>query len=50
MSVDNLICLGSNHHRQVHYDNVMIINNNDKYVEYDLDGIKVKIDKIKLNK
>ena len=30
--------------------NVEIINNNDTYVEYNIDGIKVKIDKIKLNK
>lgn len=33
-----------------HYGNVEIINNNDTYVEYNIDGIKVKIDKIKLNK
>lgn len=50
LSVDNLICLCPNHHRQVHYGNVKIINNNDKYVEYNLDGIQVKIDKIELNK
>ena len=50
LSVDNLICLCPNHHKQVHYGNVEIINNNDTYVEYNIDGIKVKIDKIKLNK
>lgn len=50
LSVDNLICLCPNHHREVHYGNVNIINNNDKYVEYNLDGVQVKIDKIKLNK
>lgn len=50
LSIDNLICLCPNHHREVHYGNVKIINNNDTYVEYNLDGIQVKIDKIKLTK
>ena len=50
LSVDNLICLCPNHHREVHYGNVTIINNNDTYIEYDLDGIPVKINKIKFNK
>ncbi|MDV4150065.1 HNH endonuclease signature motif containing protein [Clostridium sp. AL.422] len=50
LSVDNLICLCPNHHRELHYGNVKIINNNDTYVEYNLDGTQVKIDKIKFNK
>lgn len=50
LSVDNLICLCPNHHREVHYGNVKIINNNDMYVEYNLDGIEVKVNKIKVNK
>lgn len=50
LSVDNLICLCPNHHRQVHYGNVKIIHNNDTYVEFFIDGIQIKIDKIKLNK
>lgn len=50
LSVDNLICLCPNHHREVHYGNVTIINNNDEYIEYNLDGITVKIDKIQFNK
>ena len=49
LSVENLICLCPNHHRQVHYGNVELINNNDTYLEYNIDGIQVKIDKIKLN-
>ena len=48
--MDNLICLCPNHHREVHYGNVKIINNNDMYVEYNLDGIEVKVNKIKVNK
>lgn len=50
LSVDNLICLCPNHHREVHYGNVKLINNNDTYVEYNLDGIQVKVNKIKFNK
>ena len=49
LSVDNLICLCPNHHKQVHYGNVNIIDNNDTYVEYNIDGIQVKVYKIKLN-
>lgn len=49
LSVDNLICVCPNHHRQLHYGNVKIINNNNIYVEYNIDGIQVKINKVKLN-
>ncbi|QJA09085.1 EVE domain-containing protein [Romboutsia sp. CE17] len=47
LSVDNLICLCPNHHRQMHYGNVEILSNNDLYTEYKIDGNMIKIEKVK---
>ncbi|RDY25836.1 EVE domain-containing protein [Romboutsia weinsteinii] len=46
LSVDNLICLCPNHHRQLHYGDVEVIDNNDLYIEYKIDGKAVKIQKV----
>lgn len=45
LSVDNLICVCPNHHRQIHYGNVELISNNELYTEYKIDGELVKIEK-----
>lgn len=49
LSVDNLICLCPNHHRQIHYGDVEILSNNDLYIEYKIDGNIVKVEKVKFD-
>ena len=49
LSVENLICVCPNHHRQIHYGNVDIISDNDKYIEYKIDEESFKIYKIDLD-
>ncbi len=48
LSVENLICVCPNHHRQIHYGNVDLISDNDKYIEYKIDDDLIKINKINL--
>ncbi|CEN74606.1 putative restriction endonuclease [[Clostridium] sordellii] len=49
LSVENLICVCPNHHRQIHYGNVGIISDNNKYIEYKIDDNIIKINKIDLD-
>lgn len=49
LSVENLICVCPNHHRQIHYGNVGIISDNNKYIEYKIDEDIIKIKKIDLD-
>lgn len=49
LSVDNLTCLCPNHHRQMHYGDVEILENNDLYIKYRIDKEEVKIEKIKFD-
>lgn len=49
LSVDNLISVCANHHRQIHYGDVELISNNDDYIEYKIDGKLIKIEKVKIS-
>ncbi|RTE52769.1 EVE domain-containing protein [Arenibacter aquaticus] len=46
----NLLTVCANHHRQLHYGNVKLIENNDKYFEFTIDNQQIRIDKIKVDK
>lgn len=48
LSVENLICVCPNHHRQLHYGNVDIILNSELYIKYLIDNKEVTIKKINL--
>lgn len=43
----NLLTVCANHHRQLHYGDVKLIENNDKYFEFTIDNQKIRIDKMK---
>lgn len=49
LSVDNLICLCPNHHRQMHYGDVEVLINNDLYIKYKIDGKEVEVKKIRFD-
>lgn len=43
----NLLTVCANHHRQLHYGDVKLIENNDKYFEFTIDNQQIRINKIK---
>ena len=43
----NLLTVCANHHRQLHYGDVKLIENNDKCFEFTIDNQKIRIDKMK---
>lgn len=49
LSISNLITICANHHRQMHYGNVKLIENNDEYFKYKIDNKILKIKKIFLH-
>lgn len=49
LSIDNLISVCPNHHRQIHYGDVELISNNEIYIEYKIDDKLVKIEKVRFN-
>ncbi len=42
----NLLTVCANHHRQLHYGDVELIENNDKYFEFAIDNVQIRIDKL----
>ncbi len=48
LSSSNLITICANHHRQMHYGNVIVVENTEKYFLFDIDGKKIKIAKIEV--
>lgn len=44
----NLLTVCANHHRELHYGDVKLIENNDKYFEFTIDTQQIRIDKISL--
>jgi len=44
----NLLTVCANHHRQLHYGDVELIENNDVYFEFAIDNEKILIDKMKI--
>lgn len=49
LSIDNLISVCANHHRQIHYGDVELITNNELYIEYSIDGEVVKVKKLRFD-
>ena len=45
----NLLTVCANHHRQLHYGNVEMIENNDKIFVFKIEKIRVEIEKIKVS-
>jgi len=43
----NLLTVCANHHRQLHYGDVKLIENNDKYFKFSINNEKIRIDKVK---
>lgn len=48
LSITNLLTVCANHHRQFHYGNVNILENNNSFFTFDFDGKKIQIEKLKL--
>jgi len=46
LSITNLMTVCANHHRQLHYGNVNLIENGDKRFIFAVDGVKLTINKI----
>ncbi|MBV6483784.1 MAG: hypothetical protein KFKLKKLM_00239 [Flavobacteriales bacterium] len=44
----NLLTVCANHHRQLHYGEVKLINNNDLFFEFAIDNENIMIDKMKI--
>ncbi len=48
LGIANLITLCANHHRQMHYGNVELLEDTEKYFKFKIDGKQIIIEKIKL--
>ncbi|WP_163328646.1 EVE domain-containing protein [Desulfurobacterium thermolithotrophum] len=49
LRTSNLITVCPNHHRQLHYGNVKVIENTEKHIIFEIDNQIVKIEKVKLS-
>jgi 5-methylcytosine-specific restriction enzyme A len=49
LSISNLLTVCANHHRQLHYGNVEIIEQSDKHLKLSIDGETVNVEKININ-
>lgn len=49
LGITNLMTLCANHHRQMHYGNVQIIDSNEKFFELKIEGETLKISKINID-
>ncbi|WP_408916999.1 HNH endonuclease [Caldifermentibacillus hisashii] len=45
LSTNNLLTVCANHHRQIHYGNVELLENTNDYFVYSIDGKNIKIKK-----
>lgn len=48
LSVSNLITVCPNHHRQLHYGACEVLGNTKKFFKFEIDGKKLKVEKIKI--
>lgn len=46
LGVSNIITICPNHHRQLHYGNSTLLENNDKFFKYKIDGKEIIINKL----
>ncbi|ALM47821.1 hypothetical protein AMR72_02240 [Flavobacterium psychrophilum] len=49
LGVANLMTVCANHHRQLHFGNVHLLDNNKEYFVFNIDGDEVRIKKVKLS-
>lgn len=48
LSITNLITVCANHHRQLHFGNVNLVENTEKYFIFIIDEQKIRIEKINI--
>jgi predicted HNH restriction endonuclease len=48
LSINNLITVCANHHRELHYENSVVLVNDDKRFVFEIDGKKVEVKKINI--
>ena len=49
LSIDNLITVCANHHRQLHYGNSSVVSQDEEFFTFEIDGKEIRVPKIKVN-